>query len=105
MAAQHEGGATPDAAPPLTAALTQDGGAHASGVLFASSQDGGRKARVEGGAGAAPPVPKMAAVAMRLPVSRKAAAPSGPRGGEKHLVAPGDTITTDTGYMRWGPRR
>lgn len=50
--------------------------------------------------GAAPPVPKMAAVAMRLPVSRKAAAPSGPRGGEKHLVAPGDTITTDTGYMR-----
>ncbi|POI28681.1 hypothetical protein CIB84_007569 [Bambusicola thoracicus] len=42
----------------------------------------------------------MAAVAMRLPVIRKAVAPRGPRGGEKHLVVPGDTITTDTGYMR-----
>ncbi|XP_064027208.1 exosome complex component RRP4 isoform X3 [Pogoniulus pusillus] len=42
----------------------------------------------------------MAAVSMRLPVARKAAGPSAPRGGEKHLVAPGDTITTDTGYMR-----
>uniref|UniRef100_A0A8D0KSZ4 Exosome component 2 n=1 Tax=Strix occidentalis caurina TaxID=311401 RepID=A0A8D0KSZ4_STROC len=42
----------------------------------------------------------MAAVSMRLPVARKAVGPSAPRGGEKHLVAPGDTITTDTGYMR-----
>uniref|UniRef100_U3IYI7 Exosome complex component RRP4 n=2 Tax=Anas TaxID=8835 RepID=U3IYI7_ANAPP len=103
MAARHEGGATPDATPPspFTAALTQDGGAHASGApLSASSQDGGRKARVEGGAAAAPPVPKMAAVTMRLPVARKVVAPSGSRGEEKHLVAPGDTITTDTGYMR-----
>lgn len=72
---------------------------------FARSQDGGRKARVNGGAGAAPPAPKMAAVAMRLPVIRKAVGPSGPRGGEKHLVVPGDTITTDTGYMRWGRQR
>ncbi|XP_074780019.1 exosome complex component RRP4 isoform X2 [Athene noctua] len=42
----------------------------------------------------------MAAITMRLPVARKAVGPSAPRGGEKHLVAPGDTITTDTGYMR-----
>ncbi|XP_074017325.1 exosome complex component RRP4 isoform X3 [Numenius arquata] len=42
----------------------------------------------------------MAAITMRLPVPRKAVGPSAPRGGEKHLVAPGDTITTDTGYMR-----
>ncbi|OXB69103.1 hypothetical protein ASZ78_009579 [Callipepla squamata] len=42
----------------------------------------------------------MAAVAMRLPAVRKAVGPSAPRGGEKHLVVPGDTITTDTGYMR-----
>ncbi|PKU35889.1 exosome complex component rrp4 [Limosa lapponica baueri] len=42
----------------------------------------------------------MAAITMRLPVPRKVVGPSAPRGGEKHLVAPGDTITTDTGYMR-----
>ncbi|NWH70369.1 EXOS2 protein, partial [Piaya cayana] len=42
----------------------------------------------------------MAAISMRLPVVRKVVGPSAPRGGEKHLVAPGDTITTDTGYMR-----
>ncbi|XP_031457588.1 exosome complex component RRP4 [Phasianus colchicus] len=53
-----------------------------------------------GGAGAVLPAPKMAAVAMRLPVIRKAVGPSGRRSGEKHLVVPGDTITTDTGYMR-----
>lgn len=56
-------------------------------------------------AGVAPPALKMAAITMRLPVVRKAVGPSAPRGGEKHLVAPGDTITTDTGYMRWGQRR
>lgn len=58
-----------------------------------------------GGAGALLPAPKMAAVAMRLPVIRKAVGPSGRRSGEKHLVVPGDTITTDTGYMRWGRRQ
>ncbi|XP_037256338.1 exosome complex component RRP4 isoform X1 [Falco biarmicus] len=42
----------------------------------------------------------MAAITMRLPVVRRAVGPTAPRGGEKHLVAPGDTITTDTGYMR-----
>ncbi|XP_064324703.1 exosome complex component RRP4 isoform X2 [Phalacrocorax carbo] len=42
----------------------------------------------------------MAAISMRLPVARKPVGPGAPRGGEKHLVAPGDTITTDTGYMR-----
>ena len=55
---------------------------------------------MDGVAGAAPPSLKMAAITMRLPVARKAVGPSAPRGGEKHLVAPGDTITTDTGYMR-----
>uniref|UniRef100_A0A8C4UG21 Exosome complex component RRP4 n=1 Tax=Falco tinnunculus TaxID=100819 RepID=A0A8C4UG21_FALTI len=42
----------------------------------------------------------MAAITMRLPAVRRAVGPAAPRGGEKHLVAPGDTITTDTGYMR-----
>ncbi|NWH97080.1 EXOS2 protein, partial [Tichodroma muraria] len=42
----------------------------------------------------------MAAVTMRLPAVRAPLDSSAPRGGEKHLVAPGDTITTDTGYMR-----
>lgn len=73
--------------------------------VLASSQHGGRKARVDGIAGAAPRPCKMAAITMRLPVARKAVGPSAPRGSEKHLVAPGDTITTDTGYMRWGQRQ
>lgn len=47
----------------------------------------------------------MAAVTMRLPAVRAPLDSSAPRGGEKHLVAPGDTITTDTGYMRCGQRR
>ncbi|XP_039576237.1 exosome complex component RRP4 [Passer montanus] len=42
----------------------------------------------------------MAAVTMRLPAARAPLDSSALRGGEKHLVAPGDTITTDTGYMR-----
>ncbi|XP_050176193.1 exosome complex component RRP4 [Myiozetetes cayanensis] len=42
----------------------------------------------------------MAAVTMRLPQVRGPLGASAPRGAEKHLVAPGDTITTDTGYMR-----
>lgn len=47
----------------------------------------------------------MAAVTMRLPAARSGPSPGASRGGEKHLVAPGDTITTDTGYMRCGQRR
>lgn len=47
----------------------------------------------------------MAAVTMRLPAVRGPLDSSAHRGGEKHLVAPGDTITTDTGYMRCGQRR
>lgn len=47
----------------------------------------------------------MAAVTMRLPAARAPLDSSALRGGEKHLVAPGDTITTDTGYMRCGQRR
>ncbi|NXT84713.1 EXOS2 protein, partial [Zapornia atra] len=42
----------------------------------------------------------MAAISMRLPEFRKPVVPSVSRGEEKHLVLPGDTITTDTGYMR-----
>ncbi|XP_072739380.1 exosome complex component RRP4 isoform X2 [Ciconia boyciana] len=60
---------------------------------------GGRRVRT-GSSALPPPALKMAAITMRLPVARKAVGPSAPRGGEKHLVAPGDTITTDTGYMR-----
>uniref|UniRef100_A0A674HIM9 Exosome complex component RRP4 n=1 Tax=Taeniopygia guttata TaxID=59729 RepID=A0A674HIM9_TAEGU len=52
--------------------------------------------RAEGAYGGA----KMAAVTMRLPAVRAPLDSSAPRGGEKHLVAPGDTITTDTAYMR-----
>ncbi|XP_062361537.1 exosome complex component RRP4 isoform X3 [Cinclus cinclus] len=37
---------------------------------------------------------------MRLPAVRAPLDSRARRGGEKHLVAPGDTITTDTGYMR-----
>jgi len=74
------------------------------GRALASSQHGGRKAGADGAVGGAPPALKMAAVSMRLPVPRKAVGLSGPRGGDKHLVAPGDTITTDMGYMRWGRR-
>lgn len=76
------------------AALTQDGDASASG-----SERAGRKLRLTQSPAARPAV-KMAAVTMRLPVARKPVGPGAPRGGEKHLVAPGDTITTDTGYMR-----
>ncbi|KAM3825754.1 LOW QUALITY PROTEIN: exosome complex component RRP4 [Vipera latastei] len=46
----------------------------------------------------------MAAVEIRLPAARKLLASNLPRGssssGERDLVAPGDTITTDPGYMR-----
>ncbi|EMP34676.1 Exosome complex component RRP4 [Chelonia mydas] len=42
----------------------------------------------------------MAAIEVRLPVARKLVAQSLAQGSDKHLVAPGDTITTDTGYMR-----
>ncbi|XP_065274831.1 exosome complex component RRP4 [Emys orbicularis] len=42
----------------------------------------------------------MAAIEIRLPVARKLVVQSLAQGSDKHLVAPGDTITTDTGYMR-----
>ncbi|XP_077161330.1 exosome complex component RRP4 isoform X2 [Paroedura picta] len=45
----------------------------------------------------------MAGVEVRLPVIRRRSSQSLPRGageGERDLVAPGDTITTDPGYMR-----
>ncbi|KAJ7307989.1 hypothetical protein JRQ81_008488 [Phrynocephalus forsythii] len=42
-----------------------------------------------------------ASMEVRLPVARKRVAPGFPRGsGDRDLVAPGDTITTDPGYMR-----
>ncbi|XP_045627146.1 exosome complex component RRP4 isoform X3 [Ursus americanus] len=40
------------------------------------------------------------AVEMRLPVARKLLSESVGRDTKKHLVVPGDTITTDTGFMR-----
>uniref|UniRef100_A0A7N5KGY1 Exosome component 2 n=1 Tax=Ailuropoda melanoleuca TaxID=9646 RepID=A0A7N5KGY1_AILME len=40
------------------------------------------------------------AVEMRLPVARKPLSESVGRDTKKHLVVPGDTITTDTGFMR-----
>lgn len=40
------------------------------------------------------------AVEMRLPVARKPLSESLGRETKKHLVVPGDTITTDTGFMR-----
>lgn len=46
------------------------------------------------------------AMEMRLPVARKPLSESLGRDTKKHLVVPGDTITTDTGFMRcvgtWG---
>ncbi|KAL7980867.1 hypothetical protein Chor_002021 [Crotalus horridus] len=44
----------------------------------------------------------MAAVEFRLPAARKRLASNLPHssGGDRDLVAPGDTITTDPGYMR-----
>lgn len=44
----------------------------------------------------------MAAMEVRLPVARKLVGQDLARGSGRDLVAPGDTITTDTGYMRWG---
>lgn len=41
------------------------------------------------------------AVEMRLPVARKPLSESLGRDTKKHLVVPGDTITTDTGFMRY----
>lgn len=45
---------------------------------------------------------------MRLPVARKPLSEALGRDTKKHLVVPGDTITTDTGFMRyvgiWGAR-
>lgn len=38
---------------------------------------------------------------MRLPVARKPLSESLDRDTKKHLVVPGDTITTDTGFMRY----
>lgn len=38
---------------------------------------------------------------MRLPVARKPLSESLGRETKKHLVVPGDTITTDTGFMRY----
>uniref|UniRef100_A0A8D2JSX8 Exosome component 2 n=1 Tax=Sciurus vulgaris TaxID=55149 RepID=A0A8D2JSX8_SCIVU len=40
------------------------------------------------------------AMEMRLPVARKPLSESLGRDTKKHLVVPGDTITTDTGFMR-----
>ncbi|KAF6327259.1 exosome component 2 [Rhinolophus ferrumequinum] len=40
------------------------------------------------------------AMEMRLPVARKPLSESLGRETKKHLVVPGDTITTDTGFMR-----
>ncbi|XP_015449808.1 exosome complex component RRP4 isoform X2 [Pteropus alecto] len=40
------------------------------------------------------------AMEMRLPVARKPLSDSLGRESKKHLVVPGDTITTDTGFMR-----
>ncbi|XP_006892514.1 PREDICTED: exosome complex component RRP4 isoform X2 [Elephantulus edwardii] len=40
------------------------------------------------------------AMEMRLPVARKPLSESLGREPKKHLVVPGDTITTDTGFMR-----
>ncbi|KAF5914795.1 hypothetical protein HPG69_008915 [Diceros bicornis minor] len=40
------------------------------------------------------------AMEMRLPVARKPLSESLGRESKKHLVVPGDTITTDTGFMR-----
>ncbi|XP_021546975.1 exosome complex component RRP4 isoform X1 [Neomonachus schauinslandi] len=40
------------------------------------------------------------AMEMRLPVARKPLSESVGRDTKKHLVVPGDTITTDTGFMR-----
>lgn len=41
------------------------------------------------------------AMEMRLPVARKPVSDSLGRESKKHLVVPGDTITTDTGFMRY----
>ena len=41
------------------------------------------------------------AMEMRLPVARKPLSESLDRDTKKHLVVPGDTITTDTGFMRY----
>lgn len=41
------------------------------------------------------------AMEMRLPVARKPLSESLGRETKKHLVVPGDTITTDTGFMRY----
>lgn len=41
------------------------------------------------------------AMEMRLPVARKPLSESVGRDTKKHLVVPGDTITTDTGFMRY----
>lgn len=38
---------------------------------------------------------------MRLPKARKPLSESLGRDSKKHLVVPGDTITTDTGFMRY----
>ncbi|XP_062937993.1 exosome complex component RRP4 isoform X2 [Cynocephalus volans] len=40
------------------------------------------------------------AMEMRLPVARKTLSETLGRDSKKHLVVPGDTITTDTGFMR-----
>lgn len=39
---------------------------------------------------------------MRLPTIRKAFALSGSSSGRNDLVVPGDVITSDTGFMRYG---
>lgn len=41
------------------------------------------------------------ALEMRLPKARKSLTESLGRDSKKHLVVPGDTITTDTGFMRY----
>lgn len=41
------------------------------------------------------------ALEMRLPVARKPLSESLGRESKKHLVVPGDTITTDAGFMRY----
>lgn len=63
--------------------------------------EGGRELRRLCGAAPAQVIGAKMALEMRLPRARKPLSESLGRDSKKHLVVPGDTITTDTGFMRY----
>lgn len=70
-------------------------------ILIGRFSEGRRELRRQYGAAPVQVIGAKMALEMRLPKARKPLSESLGRDSKKHLVVPGDTITTDTGFMRY----